>query len=141
MPVRQASAEWKGTLKEGAGRVKTGTGAVDAPYDFASRFESGPNTNPEELVGAAHAACYSMFLASLLTKAGHPPDSIRTAAKVHLATGAGGPQVHLIELATEGKVPGVSNEEFVENARAAKEACPISKALASVEIRLDAKLL
>jgi len=141
MPVRNARAEWNGTLKEGSGVVKTETGVLDAPYDFASRFESGPATNPEELVGAAHAACFSMFLASLLSKSGHPPDSVKTTAQVHLATGDGGPTIHLIELSTEGRVSGISAETFQEQALAAKAACPVSKALASVEIRLDARLV
>lgn len=141
MPVRKANAEWKGTLNEGTGTVKTETGVLDAPYSFASRFESGSGTNPEELVGAAHAACYSMFLSALLTKAGHPPDSVRTVAQVHLATGEGGPTIHRIELSTEATVPGISPEAFAEQAEAAKSACPVSKALASVEIRLEARLV
>jgi osmotically inducible protein OsmC len=141
MPVRTANAEWKGSLKEGAGNVTTETGVLNTPYTFSSRFESGSESNPEELLGAAHAACFSMFLASLLTKAGHPPDSVRTLAKVHLATGDGGPTVNRIDLSTEGRVQGISQEDFETHARAAKSACPISKALASVQIELEAKLL
>lgn len=138
MPVRTSSAEWKGTLKEGSGTMKVGSGAWEAPYTHASRFESGPGTNPEELVGAAHAGCFSMFLAALLTKAGFPPDSIRTTANVHISEG---PVINLIELKCEAKVPNVSDALFQEQAEAAKKACPVSKALAGPEIELRAKLV
>jgi osmotically inducible protein OsmC len=141
MPVRTANAEWKGTLKEGSGVVKTETGVLESAYSFASRFETGVGTNPEELVGAAHAACYSMFLASLLGKAGHPADSVKTIAKVYLATGDGGPTINRIELVTEARAPGISPEDFDVQAKAAKFACPVSKALASVDIQLEARLL
>jgi osmotically inducible protein OsmC len=138
MTKRNASAEWKGTLKEGAGTMKLGSGAYSGPFTFASRFESGPGTNPEELIGAAHAGCYSMFLSALLTNAGLKPTSIRTTATVHLGEG---PTINLIELATEAQVPGLSEEKFREHAEAAKKGCPVSKALAGPEIRLSAKLL
>lgn len=141
MPVRTANAEWTGTLKEGKGKVETETGVLSAPYTFASRFETGSGTNPEELIGAAHAGCYSMFLSALLSKAGLTPTSIRTEARVHLATGEGGPTIERIELRTEGEVPGLSAEAFETHAREAKAACPVSKALASVEIELEARLL
>jgi osmotically inducible protein OsmC len=138
MTKRNASAEWKGTLKEGAGTMKLGSGAYSGPFTFASRFESGPGTNPEELIGAAHAGCYSMFLSALLTNAGLKPTSIRTTATVHLGEG---PTINLIELATEAQVPGLTEEKFREHAEAAKKGCPVSKALAGPEIRLSAKLV
>jgi lipoyl-dependent peroxiredoxin len=138
MTQRSASAEWKGTLKEGGGTMSLGSGAYTGPFTFASRFESGPGTNPEELVGAAHAGCYSMFLSALLTKAGLKPTSIRTTATVHLGDG---PTINLIELSTEAQVPGLTPEKFIEHAEAAKQGCPVSKALAGPEIRLTAKLL
>ncbi len=138
MAVRTSSAEWKGTLKEGSGTMKLGSGAWQGVYSHASRFESGAGTNPEELIGAAHAGCFSMFLAALLTKAGFAPTSIRTTATVHLSEG---PVINLIELKTEGTVPNVSESVFREQAEAAKKACPVSKALAGPEITLDAKLV
>ena len=139
MAVRQSSAEWKGTLKEGSGTMKVGDGAYEGPYTHASRFASGPGTNPEELVGAAHAGCYSMFLSSLLTKAGFTPTRIVTTATVHLTDG---PTISLIELNTEAEVPGLSDADLQTHAQAAKEACPVSKALAAVpEIKLTAKLV
>jgi osmotically inducible protein OsmC len=138
MVQRTSSAQWNGTLKDGAGTMTLGSGAYTGPYTFASRFESGPGTNPEELVGAAHAGCYSMFLSALLTKAGFKPTSIRTTATVHLGDG---PTINLIELATEAQVPGLTADKFAEHAEAAKKGCPVSKALAGPEVRLDAKLL
>lgn len=138
MAIRTSSAEWKGTLKEGSGTMKLGSGAWQGAYSHASRFESGSGTNPEELVGAAHAGCYSMFLAALLTKAGFPPKSIRTTATVHLSEG---PVINLIELKTEATVPNVTEAAFREHAEAAKKACPVSKALTGPEVTLDAKLV
>ena len=138
MVKRTSSAQWNGTLKDGAGTMTLGSGAYTGPYTFASRFESGPGTNPEELVGAAHAGCYSMFLSALLTKAGFKPTSIRTTATVHVAEG---PTINLIELVTEAQVPGLTADKFAEHAEAAKKGCPVSKALAGPEIRLNAKLL
>jgi len=138
MAVRKSSAEWKGTLKEGSGIMTVGSGAWQGAYTHASRFESGSGTNPEELLGAAHAGCFSMFLAAVLTKAGFPPTSIRTTATVHLAEG---PVINLIELRTEGVVPNVSEAVFREQAEAAKKACPVSKALTGPEVTLDAKLV
>jgi len=138
MAIRSSSAEWKGTLKEGAGTMKLGSGAYEGPYTYASRFESGPGTNPEELVGAAHAGCFSMFLAALLTDAGYPPVRVATTATVHLGAG---PTITLIELTTQAEVPGVSDAEFQKHAEAAKKGCPVSKALAGPEIKLHAKLV
>lgn len=138
MAVRSSSAEWKGTLKEGAGTMKLGSGAYEGPFSFASRFESGKGTNPEELIGAAHAGCFSMFLAALLTGAGFTPTRVATVAKVHLGEG---PTIHLIELSTEAEVPGLSDADFQKFAADAKAGCPVSKALAGPEITLDARLL
>ncbi len=137
MTTRASSAEWKGTLKEGAGAMKLGSGAYEGPFTFASRFESGPGTNPEELIGAAHAGCYSMFLSALLSNKGFVP-IIRTTATVHLGAG---PTITLIELDSEAEVPGCSEETFQELAEAAKKGCPVSKALAGPEIKLNAKLV
>lgn len=138
MTVRTSSAEWKGTLKEGAGTMKMGSGAYEGPYTFASRFETGPGTNPEELIGAAHAGCYSMFLAALLTNAGFKPTRVSTTAKVHLGEG---PTITLIELNTQAEVPGLSDADLQTHAEAAKKNCPVSKALAGPEIRLQAQLV
>ncbi len=137
MTTRTSTAEWKGSLKEGAGTMRLGSGAYEGPFTFASRFESAPGTNPEELIGAAHAGCYSMFLSALLSKAGTPPTSIHTTVKVHLGDG---PTIHLIELETVGVVPGLTEAAFLEQAEAAKKGCPVSKALAGPEIRLSARL-
>lgn len=138
MTVRTSSAEWKGTLKEGAGTMRLGSGAYEGPFTFASRFESGPGTNPEELIGAAHAGCYSMFLSALLTKAGFTPKRIQTTAAVHLGDG---PAIHLIELTTQAEVPGLDAAAFQEHAEAAKQGCPVSKALAGPQIALKATLI
>lgn len=137
MTVRASTAEWKGTLKEGAGTMKLGSGAYEGPFTFASRFETGPGTNPEELIGAAHAGCFSMFFSALLSKEGFVPN-IRTTAKVHLGAG---PTINLIELETEAEVPGIGEEKFQQLAQDAKKGCPVSKALAGPEITLTAKLL
>lgn len=137
MPIRNASAVWNGTLKEGSGIMKLGSGAFEGAYSFGSRFEEAAGTNPEELIGAAHAGCFSMFLSALLTKAGFTPTSITTNAKVHLGDG---PTITLIALETEAVVPNLDENTFQENVEAAKKNCPISKALASVEISVNATL-
>jgi len=137
MTTRTSSAEWKGTLKEGGGTMSLGSGSYTGPFTFASRFESGKGTNPEELIGAAHAGCYSMFLSALLTNAGFKPTSIKTTATVHLGEG---PTISLIELASEAVVPGLADAAFQEHAEAAKKGCPVSKALAGPQIKLVAKL-
>lgn len=138
MTTRTSSAEWKGTLKDGAGTMKLASGAFEGPYTYASRFESGPGTNPEELIGAAHAGCFSMFLSALLSKEGYTPTSIRTSATVHLTEG---PTISLIELHCEAQVPGLTDAVFQEKASAAKAGCPVSKLLTGAEIRLSAKLV
>lgn len=139
MPVRKSEAEWKGTLKEGSGTMKVGSGHYDGPFTYASRFEEGPGTNPEELIGAAHAGCYSMFLSALLTNNGYTPTRVHTVATVHLGAG---PTITKIELNCQAEVPGVDQAKFAELATEAKQKCPVSKALAAVpEITLHAKLV
>ncbi len=138
MAIRKASAEWKGNLKDGAGRMKLGSAAFEGPFSFASRFESGPGTNPEELLGAAQAGCYSMFLSALLTKEGFVPESIQTTVAVHLGEG---PTITLIELNCTARVPGVSQALFQELAEKAKNDCPVSKALAGPEKKLTVTLV
>jgi osmotically inducible protein OsmC len=138
MSVRTASAVWNGTLKEGQGTMKLGSGAFEGAFTFASRFEEGPGTNPEELVGAAQAGCFSMFLSALLTEAGYKPTQIRTAAKVHLEAG---PRITLIELETEAEVPNLAEAVFQENVEKAKKNCPISLALTGPELRVTARLV
>jgi len=139
--VRTAEAEWNGGLKEGAGTLKTGSGAVQGAYSFKSRFADGSGTNPEELIAAAHSGCYSMALSFMLESAGHTAESVHTTAKVHLDQVEGGFAISKIDLVTEGKVPGIDAEQFVKFAEDAKKNCPVSKALAAVEITLDAKLV
>lgn len=138
MPVRKADAIWSGTLKEGSGVMKLGSGAYDGPYTYASRFEEGPGTNPEELIGAAHAGCFSMFLSALLSKDGFTPGRIATTAKVYLEAG---PTIAKIELNTEAEVPGLEAAALQDYAEKAKANCPVSKALASVDIQLNARLV
>ncbi len=138
MAVRTSSAVWKGTLKEGSGTMKLASGAYEGPFTYASRFESGKGTNPEELIGAAHAGCFSMFLSALLSGAGFPPTRISTTATVHLDEG---PTITLIELSTEAVVPKLTAAQFQEHAEAAKKNCPVSKALAGPRIELKARLL
>jgi osmotically inducible protein OsmC len=140
MPVRTAEAEWKGNLPQGSGQMKTGTGSFDGAYSFGSRFEEGKGTNPEELIAAAHAGCFSMAFSNQLAKAGHEPTSVKTTAKVYLEKGEAGFSVTKIELVCRAKVPGIDQATFNEKAEAAKTGCPVSKALASVPITLDAKL-
>jgi osmotically inducible protein OsmC len=138
MAVRRSSAEWKGTLKEGSGTMKLASGAYEGPYTYASRFESGLGTNPEELIGAAHAGCFSMFLSALLTSAGITPTRIATTATVHLGEG---PTITLIELDTDVAAPGLTAADLKTHAEAAKKGCPVSKALAGPQITLKARLV
>ncbi len=140
--IRKASAIWKGDLKSGKGVVSSETGVLkDNQYSFSSRFESGTGTNPEELLGAAHAGCFSMALSGGLSAAGFVPDQISTTAKVHIEKVTEGFGVTLIELFTEARVPKIDEAKFQEIAAGTKTGCPISRALASVEIKLNAKLL
>jgi lipoyl-dependent peroxiredoxin len=141
MAVRQANAEWKGTLKEGSGNMALGSGAFKGPFSFVSRFENGSGTNPEELLGAAHAGCFSMALTAGLGRAGITPTSIRTNAKVHLGTTDVGPTITRIDLEVEGEVPGIDEATFQQHAEAAKKGCVVSRALGGVkDITLSAKL-
>lgn len=141
MAVRKANAVWEGTLKEGKGSMKFGSGAFDGAYTYASRFEEGEGTNPEELIGAAHAGCFSMFLAAVLTGAGYTPTRVATTATVHLGREDGGPKITTIELDTEAEVPELDEATFLEKAEESKKGCPVSKALAGVDIKLNAKLV
>jgi len=138
MAVRKSEAAWEGTLKEGGGTMKLASGLYEGPYTWSSRFEEGKGTNPEELIGAAHAGCFSMFLSSMLTQKGYKPVQIHTSATVHLGAG---PLINKIELVCTAQVPGIEDAEFQDLAAQAKAGCPVSKALAAVpEITLTARL-
>jgi len=141
MPVRKAEAVWEGNLMKGKGKMKFGSGAFEGAYSFSSRFEEGTGTNPEELIGAAHAGCFSMALSLFLERAGHIPERIHTVARVHIDKAGEGFKITSIELQTEAKVPGMSEKQFLEQAEAAKKGCPVSVALAGTDITLDAKLV
>jgi osmotically inducible protein OsmC len=139
MPAK-GSAEWKGDLPSGSGTFTAGD-TISGGYTFKSRFEDGPGSNPEQLIAAAHAACFSMALSNILAKAGNPPDSVRTNATVTLRPVDGAPTITKIDLVTVASVPGITDAAFQEHAAAAKAGCPVSRALASVpEITLDATL-
>jgi osmotically inducible protein OsmC len=141
MATRTAKAQWDGTLQEGKGTMALGSGAFQGAYSFQSRFENGTGTNPEELIAAAHAGCFSMAFAAALGKNGFNPKRVNTTANVHLTKGAEGFSINLIELSTEASVPGIDNAKFQEIAETAKKTCPVSKALAGPEIKLQAKLV
>lgn len=142
MAGRNGSARWQGDLPTGSGTVTVGDGIFEGNYTFKSRFEDGPGTNPEQLVAAAHAACYSMALSNILATAGHTAESVDTTAKVQLRNVDGAPTLTRIDLDTEGRVPGLSAEQFQKFAEEAKAGCPISRALAGVpEMVLTARLL
>jgi osmotically inducible protein OsmC len=142
MPTHKAEAEWKGNLAQGSGRLKVGSGAFDGPYSFKSRFEEGQSaTNPEELIGAAHAGCFTMALTAQISRAGITPTRIHTAAKVHLEKAGDAFSITRIELATEAQIPGIDDAAFQIFAQDAKQNCPVSKALAGTSIHLNAKLL
>jgi len=141
MPKRNATARWNGSLQEGNGTMRLGGGAYEGQYSFQSRFEEGDGTNPEELIAAAHAGCFSMQLSGVLGKAGHEVDSVETEATVHIEKVPEGFAIKRIELRTRASVPGIDNDEFQKHAQAAKEGCPVSQALAAVEsIELNAEL-
>lgn len=140
MAVRNAIAIWEGTLKDGKGRMELGSGAFKGNYTFASRFEQGPGTNPEELIAAAHAGCFSMALSMVLEQAGFRAEHIHTVAKVHIEKVGEGFKITTIELETEGKVPGIDERTFLRHAETAKKNCPVSVALGGAEIRLIARL-
>ena len=140
MPARIGSAVWEGTLKGGKGTMKLGSGAYEGPYSFSSRFESGTGTNPEELIGAAEAGCFSMALSANLEKAGHPATRIRTNATVKLEIVDGGPKITAIDLDCEAEVPGIDQAKFSEQAELTKKNCPVSVALSGTQINLSARL-
>lgn len=139
MAIRKAEAVWEGSLREGKGTMKLGSGAYEGAYSFTSRFEEGAGTNPEELIGAAHAGCFSMALSAGLGRAGFTSERIRTRAEVQFEKLEPGWRIVRITLHTEAKVPGIDEATFQQQAEAAKTGCPISNAL-SVPIELSAKL-
>lgn len=141
MATRKANAEWKGGLKGGEGKMALGSGSFEGPYSFKSRFEEGSGTNPEELIGAAHAGCYSMALSAELEGAGFSPESVKTEAHVSLVPEGEGFAINNIKLVTQAKIPGISQEDFDKYAQGAKENCPVSKVLAGTKIDLEAKLV
>jgi osmotically inducible protein OsmC len=141
MPTRSAEATWEGNLQSGNGTMTVESGAYEGAYSFHTRFEDGTGSNPEELIGAAHAGCYSMALSNLLAEAGHNPQQVHTQAEVTLdMLENGGPTITKIHLTTEAQVPGLDDDTFQQHAEAAKAGCPVSKALAGPEITLDATL-
>jgi lipoyl-dependent peroxiredoxin len=140
MPTRSAEAEWQGDLRGGNGKMAFGSGAFEGQYSFKSRFEEGEGTNPEELIAAAHAGCFSMQLASLLSQAGHEPDSVRTTARVALEPEDGGFGIERSDLSTEVAVGGLDDGEFQKYADEAKRTCPVSRALGAIEVGLEARL-
>jgi osmotically inducible protein OsmC len=141
MPVRTAEAQWEGSLQGGSGVMRMGSGAYEGPYSFSSRFEDGTGTNPEELIAAAHAGCFSMALSGALGRAGHDPTRVRTTADVHLEKLEAGFRITRIDLHTEAEVPGIDDAQFQEVADGAKKNCPVSVVLAGAEITLEAKLI
>ncbi len=141
MASRTAEAQWQGNLTEGKGRIKVQSGTLDAPYDFRARTADGKGTNPEELIGAAHAGCFTMQLSALLGGAGFTPTNLRTTAKVHLEKQGAGFAIPKIELELEGSVPGLDAAAFLKHAETAKASCPVSKALAGTQITLKARLV
>jgi osmotically inducible protein OsmC len=142
MTARNGSAEWRGNLESGSGTVTVGDGIFEGPYSFGSRFAEAEGTNPEQLIAAAHAACFTMALSSLLSAAGHPPESVHTNARVQLRNIDGAPTLARIDLETEGHVPGVDQQQFQQYADQAKATCPVSRALAGIpDFALTAKLL
>lgn len=141
MAVRSASAQWNGSLKDGSGTMRLASGAYEGAYSFASRFEEGTGTNPEELIGAAHAGCFSMALSGALGRAGHEPVRVATTAKVHLEKVDDAQTITRIELVTEVEAPGLDDAQFQEIADGAKRNCPVSRLLTAAEISLHATLV
>lgn len=138
--LRTATVEWTGDIAHGRGDITTASGKVSASYSFGTRFSNDPGTNPEELLAASHAACFTMATSAVLTRAGHAPTSLHTVATVHLERAGEGFKIPKIELAIEGVVNGVSAEQFDQMARQAEATCPISNALRSVPITVKTKL-
>jgi lipoyl-dependent peroxiredoxin len=143
MAVRNGSAEWHGDLQSGSGTVTVGNGVFEGAYSYESRFGEGQEgTNPEQLIAAAHAACFTMALSNILSGAGHAPESVRTGARVQLRNVDGAPTLTRVDLETEGRVPGIDQQQFEEYAEQAKAGCPVSRALAGIpEMELSAKLV
>ena len=141
MPKRTAEAQWEGSLQDGKGTMRFGSGAFEGQYSFASRFEEGSGTNPEELIGAAHAGCFSMALSAGLGRAGFTPDRVHTTASVSLEKGDSGFRINRIDLVTEASVPGIDEAAFQDQAETAKANCPVSQALAGTQITLKATLV
>jgi osmotically inducible protein OsmC len=142
MPTRTANARWDGSLEVGQGTMRMASGAYEGPYSFQSRFQDGDGTNPEELIAAAHAGCFSMALSAGLGRAGHEAESVETTAKVHLDKLDEGFGITRIELDARARVPGVDADEFQQIAEGAKQGCPVSQALAGVgSIELNAELV
>ena len=140
MPTRKAEATWNGDLKNGKGQMSFGSGAYKGSYSFKSRFEDGTGTNPEELIGAAHAGCYSMALSADLAEAGFAPESVTTHADVTLEIVDGNPAITTIVLSVKAQISDIEEEKFMEFAEGAKKNCPVSKALSGVNIKLNASL-
>ena len=140
MPTRISEAHWTGGLKAGKGVMEVGSGAYKGSYSFGTRFEEARGSNPEELIGAAHAGCFSMALSDVLEQSGHKPENIDTKAKVHLDAKNGGFRIARIELETQAHVPGLNKADFEKFAQTAKTNCPVSQALKGVEISLNAQL-
>jgi osmotically inducible protein OsmC len=141
MATRTGSAVWEGTLKQGSGTMRVGSGAFDGAYSFSSRFEEAKGTNPEELIAAAEAGCFSMALSANLEKAGHPAKRISTTASVKLEMAGGGPKITTIDVTTEAEVPGIDESKFREVAEHTKKTCPVSVVLAGAHLNLHAKLV
>jgi osmotically inducible protein OsmC len=142
MPIRTGSGVWEGDLKSGKGTVKFGNGAFEAPYSFTSRFEDGRGTNPEELIATAHAGCFSMAFANVMSQGGHVPTRVSTTAKLHFDKVEAGFRITKVELNTEASVPGISDSDFQDQAEKAKKGCPVSNALnPMIEITVNAKLV
>lgn len=141
MAVRTAKAVWNGDLQKGQGTIALGSGAFEGQYSFSSRFEEGTGTNPEELIGAAHAGCFSMALTATLGRNGFNPTRVQTDAKVHLIKNDSGFVISAIDLETEAEIPGIENDKFQELAETAKQTCPVSRALTGVTIKLNARLV
>ena len=137
MAIRKSTAVWKGSSREGSGTLRLGSGVFEGPYDWRSRFSEGSTTNPEELIAAAHAGCFSMALASDLTKAGHVPTRISTSAEVLMDNTN---KITGVVLETEAEVPGIDEKAFMEIAEGAKKNCPVSQALRALDITLTARL-
>ena len=140
MPARQAEATWEGDLIKGKGTMKVESGAFSGPFSFGTRFEGTPGTNPEELIGAAHAGCFSMAFSAMASKAGFTPTRVQTTAKIHLEKVGEGFSITKSQLTMVAEIPGISEADFKRIAEDAKKGCPVSKALAGVQIELDAKL-